>query len=60
MASSHNRKRIMVVTTVCVTYLFLTSFYHHIDKYTARIIFVLLTLLIPALFLAIFVYFIKG
>ena len=60
MTNNFIRKRTIIITTVCVVYLLLTIFYHHIDKHTTGIIFIILTLLIPAAFITIVVYFIKG
>jgi len=59
MTNTINRKRTIVIT-VCIAYLLLTIFYHHIDKYTTGILFIILTLLIPVAFIAIIVYLIKG
>ncbi len=60
-ATEKNRKKRTIVTaTFCIAYLLLTSFYHHIDKYLTGVTFIILTALIPILFLVIFLYAIKG
>jgi hypothetical protein len=53
-------QRTIIVTIVCIVYLLVTTFYHHIDKYLTGIGFIVLTLLIPITFIAILVYAIKG
>lgn len=53
-------RRTIIVTTVCVVYLFLTIFYHHIDKYLTGAVFITLNLLIPTAFIMMVVYGIKG
>src|SRR5262245_2503665 len=53
-------RRAIIVTTVCVAYLLLTIFYHHIDKHLTGVVFIALTLLIPIAFIVMVVYFIKG
>ncbi|WP_291125274.1 hypothetical protein [Flavobacterium sp. UBA6031] len=53
-------KHIIIITTTCVVFVLLSTFYHHIDKYLTGIIFILLTLLIPATFILILGYVIKG
>jgi len=60
MNDNQTTKRTIIVTMVCVVYLFLTIFYHHIDKHLTGIIFIALTLLIPTTFIAMFVYLVKG
>src|SRR5205823_12501504 len=60
MKENNKNKQTVIVTTVCVIYLSLTIFYHHIDKYLTGIVFFGLTLLIPAALIMIFVYAIKG
>lgn len=50
----------MVKVGLCLTYLLLIIFYHHIDKYLSGAVFVILTLLIPISFITISVYLIKG
>jgi hypothetical protein len=54
------RKQTRVAATVCIVYLLLTIFYHHIDKYSPDVLRIGLTLLIPMAFVVIVVYFIKG
>lgn len=49
-----------IVIVVCIVYLLLTIFYHHIDKHLKGIVFVVLTLLIPTAFISMFVFTIKG
>lgn len=53
-------RRTLIVTTVCVVYLLLTIFYHHIDKNLTGAVFITLTLLIPTAFIMMVVYAIKG
>ena len=50
----------LIVSTVCIAFIVLTAFYHHIDKYLTGAIFIILTVLIPTTFIAMFVYAIKG
>ncbi|PSR54741.1 hypothetical protein AHMF7605_15120 [Adhaeribacter arboris] len=54
------KKRMIITTVICVTYLLLTIFYHHIDKHLTGPVFIILTLLIPTTFVAIVVYTISG
>lgn len=53
-------RRTIIVATVCVVYLLLTIFYHHIDKHLTGVLFISLTLLIPTTFIMMVVYAIKG
>lgn len=53
-------RRTIFVATVCVVYLLLSIFYHHIDKYLTGVIFIALTLLMLTTFVAIVVFAIKG
>ena len=53
-------RRTIIVATVCVVYLLLTIFYHHIDKHLTGVLFIALTLLIPTTFIMMVVYAIKG
>lgn len=57
---NNKNKQIVIVTTVCVIYLSLTIFYHHIDKYLTGVVFIALTLLIPIAFIMMVVYAVKG
>lgn len=50
----------MIRGVICLIYLLLTIFYHHIDKYLSGSVFVILTLLVPIAFITIVVYFIIG
>lgn len=50
----------LIVSTVCIAFIVLTAFYHHIDKYLTGAFFIILTVLIPTTFIAMFVYAIKG
>ncbi len=54
------KKRIIIRAAICLAYLLLTIFYHHIDKYLSGVIFLVLTLLIPTTFITIIVYLIIG
>jgi hypothetical protein len=60
MSDNKTTRRTIIVTAVCVVYLLVTAFYHHIDKYLTGIVFIILTLLIPTTFIALFIYAIKG
>ena len=60
MNENKSTRRAIIVTTVCIVYLLLTIFYHHIDKYVTGMTFIILTLLIPTTFITIVVHFIKG
>jgi len=60
MENNKVRKQIRIAATACIVYLFLTIFYHHIDKYSPDILRIVLTLLIPITFIVIVVYLIKG
>ncbi|MDF2455202.1 MAG: hypothetical protein K0R51_1195 [Cytophagaceae bacterium] len=60
MTNSTITKRTFITTLISVTYLLLTIFYYHIDKYLTGAVFIVLTLLIPATFIAIVVYTIIG
>ncbi len=53
-------KHTIIVTTACVVFVLLSSFYHHIDKYLTGITFILLTLLIPTTFILVLTYVVKG
>lgn len=53
-------RRTIAVTTACVTYLLLTIFYHHIDKYLTGVVFVVFTILIPITFIIMFVFAVQG
>ena len=55
-----NRNGIIINSIICCAYLLLTIFYYHIDRYTSKVICLLLTLLIPITFIAIIACFIKG
>lgn len=59
MKNKENQKRIVITSVICCLYLILTIFYHHIDKYTGGVIYLVLTLLIPISFIVMIVYFIK-
>lgn len=50
----------IIVATLCIVFMVVTAFYHHIDKYLTGVVFIILTLLIPITFVAMFVYAIKG
>jgi len=50
----------IIVTAVCIVYLVVTAFYHHIEKYLTGAVFIILTLLIPTTFIAMFVHAISG
>jgi hypothetical protein len=52
--------RTLIITIICVSYLLLTIFYYHINKYLTGFIYIILTLLIATTFIAILVYSIKG
>jgi len=54
------RRRIFIETTVCVVFVILSIFYHHIDKYITGITFIALTLLLPITFVAMIVFIISG
>lgn len=60
MSEIKTPRRTIIVATVCVVYLLLTIFYHHIDKYVSGAIFITLILLIPTAFIMIVIYGIKG
>jgi hypothetical protein len=60
MQSDPNRKRLIVAAILCSAYFILTVCYHHIDKYLSGPIFILLTLLIPLLFITLVVLVIGG
>ena len=53
-------RRIILATIVCLSFLVLTFFYHHIDKWLTGAIFVFLTLMIPITFVLIFILWVKG
>lgn len=56
MTDKKIRKRIIITTVLSVAYLLLTIFYYHINKHLTGATFVILTLLIPLLFLTIIVF----
>lgn len=60
MTDPKTKKQTIIATSICVVYLLLTIFYHHIDKYLTGAIFIILTLLIPITFLAIVIYMFVG
>jgi len=60
MNDKQTTKRTIIVTMVCIVYLLLTIFYHHIDKHLTGAIFIALTLLVPTTFIAMLVYSVKG
>jgi len=60
MGINKNHKQILITSIICCTYLLLTIFYYHIDKYTSGLICLFLTLLIPITFITMVVYCIKG
>lgn len=60
MDNNKARKSTRRTTAVCIVYLALTIFYHHIDKYSPEALRIVLTLLIPIAFILIVVYLIKG
>lgn len=60
MPNNTSPRQTIVVASTCLVYLFLTIFYHHIDKYTTGLLFIVLTLLIPITLVAMVVYAIKG
>lgn len=60
MTSNSIHKQNTIAITTCCIYLFLTIFYHHIDKYLTGVIFIILSLLIPITFITVLIYFIKG
>lgn len=60
MDNSLNKKLLIKVIITCSIFLFLISFYYHIDKYTSGFIYFILTLLIPISFVLMVIYFIKS
>ena len=60
MTDNTIKKKIIIATVICFVYLTLTIFYHHIDKHSTGVIFIILTLLIPTTFIAIVVYTFSG
>ncbi len=60
MDNNKVRKQTRIAATVCIVYLLLTIFYHHIDNYSPHALRIVLTLLIPIAFIVIVVYLIKG
>jgi hypothetical protein len=60
MKNNRVRKQTKITVAVCIFYLLLTIFFHHIDKYSPDALRIVLTLLVPITFIVIIVYFIKG
>lgn len=60
MDNTKFRKQAKITVPVCIVYLLLTIFYHHIDKYSQGAVRIVLTLLIPITFIMMVVYLIKG
>jgi len=60
MSNTKSITQTIIVSTVCIAFIVLTAFYHHIDKHSTGVVFIVLTLLIPITFIAMFVYAIKG
>jgi hypothetical protein len=60
MNENNRNRQIPVVTAICILYLSLTIFYHHIDKYLTGGVFIALTILVPITFILMVVYTIKG
>ena len=60
MSNSKSITQAIIVTAVCIVYLVVTAFYHQIEKYLTGTVFIILTLLIPTTFIAMFVYAISG
>lgn len=56
MTDKNNFNRTTLTTSICVTYLLLIIFYYHIDKHISGVLFTILFLLIPILFLTIIVF----
>jgi len=54
------KNRTINASIVCIVFLLLIIFYHHIDKYTTGLFFISLTLLVPITFVTIVVYLFKG
>jgi hypothetical protein len=53
-------RRIFIVSIVCTIYILLSFFYYHIDKYLDGVDAIILTLLLPATFILIIIFAIKG
>jgi hypothetical protein len=60
MGKAKSITQTIIVTLVCIVFIVVTAFYHHIDKHLTGVVFMVLTLLIPVTFIAMFVYAIKG
>ncbi|MDB5258722.1 MAG: hypothetical protein JWM14_3417 [Chitinophagaceae bacterium] len=60
MRYSTIKKRTIITTATSVAYLLLTICFYHIDKYITGVFFIVLTLLIPATFIAIIAYTVSG
>src|SRR5687768_11568416 len=60
MNNTKSITKAVIVATVCIVFIVVTAFYHHIDKYLTGLVVVILTLLVPATLIAMFVYAIKG
>ncbi|MFC6225335.1 hypothetical protein ACFP2F_18955 [Hymenobacter artigasi] len=56
MDSKKPANRLIKAIFICLAFLLLTGFYYHLDKYLTGLIFIILTLCIPILFLFIVVY----
>lgn len=54
------KRSIIWTTIICLIYLLLTIFYHHINKNLSGVLYIILTLLIPITFVIIIFYGIKG
>lgn len=60
MIYDKKRRRIVIETIVCIVFVLLSIFYHHIDKYITGITFIILTLLLPVTFIAMLVFAVNG
>ena len=58
--TSDTNRSIILTTIFCCVYLLLSIFYHHIDKHLTGVLYISLTLLMPALFITIVIYEVKG
>lgn len=60
MQTKSNQQRVIIAVFMTVSFLLLFTYYHYIDKHINGLPFVILTILIPILFIAIVVNLLRG